>query len=351
MRKYYLGLAVLFVLPAVTLLPQKGKALYHFAALEGTRCSTCHVNPGGGMLRSQVGIDYAQYGHSFGEPADAPPSLNFFIGDNLQAGSDMRFLYDYEDTTDLNNPSARSRSTFFTMQGALYLAAYLGPRLVLFYNNDFGFGGIGQSRELWGMLRKLPYGGYLKAGRFKLPYGIRLDDHTSFIKDRLGFGNRSQDNGLEIGFEPCIFYLRLALTNGEDPALPFDNNTYKAFTSSAGFFRKNFSLGASYHFNRTEFAAQERHRAGLFGSASIGNLIVLGEIDYGWNDSLSGFVPPDNQLMAGYLEGIYNLVQDVWLSAKLDYFDPQRGRRDDDLQRISLGGRVYGFKFSELRLS
>lgn len=243
MKRYGLILMILFILPAVILIPQRGKALYYYAAKEWTRCGTCHVNPTGGMLRTQVGIDYAKNHHSFQDSEESTNNPTFFLGDNLQFGSDMRFIYYYRDTTEVGNPLAHSQSTFFTDQGAIYLGAYLGSHLVLFYNNDFGFAGMGQNREMWGMIRKLPFNSYIKAGRFKIRYGIRLDDHIAFIKDRLGFGSRSQDNGLEVGFTPNVFFAYLAVTNGQDPAFPFDLNTYKAFTVTSGFIIRSFSLG------------------------------------------------------------------------------------------------------------
>ncbi len=348
MKKYGIILAALLLLPAIIFIPQQGKALYIYSAKEGTRCSTCHVNPTGGMIRTQVGIDYAQNDHSFQEQEDSSSHLNFFIGENLQVGSDMRFMYLYNDSAEL--PGYQSRSSFFTMQGALYLSANLGKNLVLFYNNDFGYASLGHNREIWGMLRKLPRDSYLKAGRFKVPYGIRLDDHTSFIRDSLGLGIESQDNGIEIGLTPATFFTHLSLTNGEEHFVPFDRNVYKAFTASAGFIVRYFSLGVSYYSNRSSFQIQERRRAGVFGSFSLEKFILLGEIDYGWNDSLSGFVPPSREVLAAYAQVFYQLFPTLRLTTKFDYWDSRRGIQDDDIQRVTVGGDLYLFEFSEFKL-
>jgi hypothetical protein len=348
MKKHGILLAAVLLLPAIIFVPQQGKALYIFAAKEGTRCSTCHVNPTGGMIRTQVGIDYAQNDHSFQEQENSAPLLSFIMGENLQAGSDMRFMYNYNDSTEL--PSYQSRSSFFTMQGALYLSANLGKNLVLFYNNDFGFAGLGQNREVWGMLRKLAYNGYLKVGRFRLPYGIRMDDHTSFVKDSLGFGTHSQDNGIEVGFTPATFYTYLALTNGEEHYVPFDRNTYKAFTASAGFIIRHLSFGGSFYFNRSSIGVQEKQRVGAYGSLYFNRVTLLAEADYGWDDSLKGFVPPSRELLAGYAQALYQLFPTLRMTAKFDYWDPHRGMQDDDIQRVTVGGDLYLFKLSELKL-
>src|SRR5574341_649350 len=199
MKKIGFTLILAFLLPIIWFYNGRMlKALPQYAAKEATRCGTCHFNPTGGMLRTETGINFAMNHHSFPENLEAEkPPLNFNLGEKLTLGSDMRFNYIYQDSFPSNF------SSFFSMQGSIYLAAKLDPHLLLFYNNDFGYANfpVGpQNREIWGMFQRLPFNSYIKVGRFKVPYGIRLDDHTSFIKDRLGFGNRSQDNGVEIGF-------------------------------------------------------------------------------------------------------------------------------------------------------
>jgi|GEM_PF-3850774 len=349
MKRYGLILIALFILPAVILIPQRGKALYFFAAKEGTRCGTCHLNPTGGMLRTQVGLDYAQNDHSFQENGEESQSkLNFSLGENLQMGSDMRFLYTYKDTVEF--PGYRSRSSFFTMQGSLYLAANLGKNLSLFYNNDFGYPSTAVNSELWGMLRNLPYDGYFKVGRFRVPYGIRLDDHTSFIKDSLGFGTHSEDNGIEIGFTPATLFAYVSVTNGEDHYTPFDRNTYKAVSASGGIITRYFSLGGSYYFNRIAPAYQDKWRAAAFGSFSYSKFILLGELDYGWNERVDVSAPPSREILAGYVEGMYQAYRNLWFRAKLDYLDPQRGVKYNDIQRVTIGGDAYLYKLLDFGL-
>ncbi len=342
MKKLGALLVFVFLLPTIVFLPRTVRGLYNYGIEEGTRCSTCHVNPTGGMLRSRVGLDYALNNHSFYEAADSEPRLDFFIGENIQIGSDARFLYYYYDDDTL-----QSKSTFFTMQGALYLSATLGQNITLFFNNDFGFGGFGQNRELWGMIKRLPLEGYLKIGRFRVPYGLRIDDHTSYIKDRFGFGTGSQDNGVEFGFVPSTYFLNLSVTNGLAPTIPFDNNTYKAFTVSGGYLVRNFSLGSSYYFNRVN-SFQEVQRAGIFGSVGISNFVLISELDYGQNEAL---ITGDRiDLLAGYCEASYKVSGSCWIKAKYDYFDSDRAMADNHIQRISMGGSIFAFNLSELQM-
>lgn len=332
------------------------KALPHYSAKEATRCGTCHYNPTGGMLRTQTGVDYALNNHSFKEEAESQkPLLNFSLGENLTLGSDMRFNYIYQDSTPV------TFSTFFTMQGAIYIAAKLDQHLLLFYNNDFGYSNINipvgpQNREVWGMFRRLPFNSYLKVGRFKVPYGIRLDDHTSFVKDFLGFGNRSQDNGIEIGFTPATFFWHLSLTNGAgDPGFPLDNNRFKAVTSKAGFTIKNFGLGASFYYNRFVSSPKfDRVRAGVFGSFSWKDLVILSEVDWGRNDN---FTPTRTEVLAFYSEAAYQVYKSVWLKAKWDLWDPNtkifftgQKVKDDIVQRVTLGSDIFLYNLADVKL-
>ncbi len=332
------------------------KALPYYSAKEATRCGTCHFNPTGGMLRTQTGVNFAMNDHSFQEQDQAEkPPLNFNLGENLTLGSDMRFSYIYQDSIPSN------LSSFFSMQGSIYLAAKLDPHLVLFYNNDFGYANtpVGpQNRELWGMFQRFPFNSYVKVGRFKVPYGIRTEDHTSFIKDFLGFGNRSQDNGVEIGFTPATFFWHLALTNGAgDPAIALDNNRFKAITSKAGFTIKNFGLGASFYYNRFISAPEkfDRVRVGGFASFSWQNLVLLSEADWGRDDDL--FSSARFERLALYSEAVYQAYHNIWLKAKWDFWDPEtelfgigQNVKNDVIQRVTLGTDIFVYRLADIKL-
>lgn len=357
MKKIGFTLILAFLLPIIWFYNGRMlKALPQYAAKEATRCGTCHFNPTGGMLRTETGINFAMNHHSFPENLEAEkPPLNFNLGEKLTLGSDMRFNYIYQDSFPSNF------SSFFSMQGSIYLAAKLDPHLLLFYNNDFGYANfpVGpQNREIWGMFQRLPFNSYIKVGRFKVPYGIRLDDHTSFIKDRLGFGNRSQDNGVEIGFTPATFFWHLSLTNGAgDPAIAFDNNRFKAITSKAGFTIKNFGLGASFYYNRFVSAPQkfDRVRVGGFGSFSWRNLVLLSEVDWGRDDDL--FSSARFERLALYSEAIYQIHQNIWLKAKWDLWDPEtrifsigQNVKEDIIQRVTVGTDLFVYHLANLKL-
>ena len=101
------------------------------------------------------------------------------------------------------------------------------------------------------MIHDLPMGLYLKAGQFRVPFGLRIDDHTGAM--RAGFRDasvgsfgtsgflpydpRDVEGGLEVGFTPAIGFLAsAAITNG-GPAFA---NDAQALTGKVSYFGSRF---------------------------------------------------------------------------------------------------------------
>src|SRR5438094_58498 len=92
-----------------------------------------------------------------------------------------------------------------------------------------GFDGRASTKDAFGIIGGLPLDGYLKAGRFRTPFGLRLDDHT--VSTRNGFLDfyggqsflpydpREPDMGIELGASHGSWFGRAAFTNGESSPL------------------------------------------------------------------------------------------------------------------------------------
>lgn len=179
------------LLPAVifTLLaPALAVALPQFSLLSGTRCSSCHVSPGGGGLRTETGW-YAM--HDVGVvPREAIPALYPESQDNqvfdgaVTFGTDMRLQI-----TRSFADSAASR-LYIPMQIALYgsyrpikeLVVEGGINLAAFrVQNGSQVRFAGQRAGLFSVIlslsRDLPS---IRVGLFRPSVGVRYDDHTSF---------------------------------------------------------------------------------------------------------------------------------------------------------------------------
>lgn len=170
-----------------------------FQLTTGTNtCSTCHFSPAGGGLINDYGRDEAGSTISrggdgrFAHGAWTPPTW-------LQLGVDLRgvaLLKVREPDTD---------PAIFPMQTDLYIRA--GGERFSFYAT------LGSrstrapsppiqerlaSREHYFMYER-PSGTYVRAGRFFPVFGIRSQDHTSYVRRFLGFANLEEPYGVGAG--------------------------------------------------------------------------------------------------------------------------------------------------------
>ncbi|HTY35627.1 MAG TPA: hypothetical protein VMH23_00860, partial [Bacteroidota bacterium] len=185
-------------------------AIPRFATLLNLPCQSCHVNPSGGGMRNAFGQSFGRDSLAMKSARDEAGADDFStkLNDFLSYGADFRFLAFYESKT---NPDA-SLTSFFPMQMDLYLNFAVSKNISLYLNPAFG---LYNRLEAFGIARVLPLNGYLKLGRFAPPYGLRFDDHTSFIRQSTPFrNNMGQQTGLEVGFRTGPFVATGALTNG-----------------------------------------------------------------------------------------------------------------------------------------
>jgi len=166
---------------AALALAGRAEAYPQFQLSTGTdSCGQCHFNPGGGGLLTEYGRDEAGSTLSmiegdgrFLHGAWTPPS-------SFQIGGDLRFLGGVrvgEDTETLA----------FPMQAELYLRPRIGP-LSLYVaagarpsREGFAAG----SREHYLMYEPEESDWYVRAGRFYPVYGLRSQDHTSYVRRHL----------------------------------------------------------------------------------------------------------------------------------------------------------------------
>ncbi len=191
------------ILLLVFLLPTSLKAEPYLAIQEGYKCSKCHVNMTGGGKRTDFAniyvqtrlayrfLDWRRYSPQEDEEIDEEDNplktdahSSFFSGrlnDYIAIGGDFRWLYERTET-----PDSASEDVFNQRKQNIYLEINLIPERVTFYQT---LSGGGDAQEIFGLLqgeiRGEPY--FLKIGQFFLPYGLRLQDDTAFIRAVTGF--------------------------------------------------------------------------------------------------------------------------------------------------------------------
>jgi hypothetical protein len=277
-------------------------ALPRFGARTGQSCATCHVDPLGSGPRTHYGAAvYAplELPMALGElGVGARPELDFGEDRSAAVGADLRLLYAYVEGSDA--PADQGLNSFFPMQADLYLSAQLGDHLTFVLDRGI------TNFSAYGMVHLQHRRAWLKAGHFVMPYGLRLADHTAFVRERLGFSPQTAyyglDTGLEVGWRPGDFTLAVAVANGKPvtgaPPVQFDDNDAKALYALAEYrFGPQWlplRVGVSGYTNTSgrKVVGEEdgeatllredrlrRRQAGVFLTASVDRFTYLGEVD------------------------------------------------------------------------
>jgi hypothetical protein len=299
-----LGVVLVAIAAAAGLagLTPRAHGLPTYAARIGFTCVTCHFDPNGGGPRKDIGFLFARNRHDLTPDPDPQwsglVSLTNNLGDVFYFGTNMRALYVYNKADEFAGTKAEDISTFFQMQGALYTALRPHKNLVLVWNQDFNeFSGV-RTRDLWGMIDGLPTDLYFLIGQFRLPFGLRWDDHNAgtrggFLSAGAGgsggvlpYDPRSVESGIQTGGFPGRFFWALALTNG---GAAFAN---KAQTVSAkiGYNKKPFQIAVSgYDSYRTSTSTRaSRWSAYALWGGLGGDLTIAAEVAGGEDENSAG---------------------------------------------------------------
>jgi hypothetical protein len=286
------------------------------------------------------------------------------IGPGVRVGADLRlqFLQEQFETEEVRTVIrdsvpvqdttlvSKSRTGYHMMAAALY-AAFEPARDVTFYlrydPENEGVEAYGLLERLWGSL-------YLKVGAFTPDFGLRLDDHTAYVRGGdlgylhglprrgLFFGPTYRDAGAELGFDARWWRLSAAYLNGNGGGAPFgeDKVAFLRLEVRPTLLGIRTLLGTSLH------RQAGRSLYGFFGGLSRGRLTFLGELDYA--DSLAT-VDPSKRIMAFMLEGSLRLMRGVHLVGRFDLWDPDRDFPGESFKRLVLGGELFLLPYLEVR--
>jgi hypothetical protein len=214
--------------------------------------------------------------------------------------------------------------------------------MLSFYLDESIAPGAAQTREIFGLFRWSDKG-WLKAGKFVQPYGLRVEDDFAFIRSVTGFSFFTPDVGLELGFQPGPWSFVGSVTNGNPGDL--DVNTSKQVVGSASYTADRYRIGASGSFNSTD--AGNKNSAGLWGGVRAGDIVLLGEADW-IKDETDPLI--DRCQWVSYAEVDY-FVTDGWnLKAGYEFFDPDRDVDDDERKRVFIGAEPFLYPFLQLQL-
>jgi hypothetical protein len=175
-----------------------------------------------------------------------------------------------------------------------------------------------------------------------LPYGLRLEDDTSFVRQVSGIGFDTPDNGVELGLETGPWNAQFAVSNGT--AGGEENNSGKQWSVRGEYLQSGWRVGASYNFNDAGDA--QRHLAALHGGLRTGPVAWLAEVDY----------VEDRGLPGGDLRRWVGLVEANWMprrghNLKLTFetYEPDTDVDEDEQDRYSLVYEYMPFQYLQLR--
>jgi hypothetical protein len=331
-------------------------ALPLYATRQGFACSTCHFDPQGGGPRNDFGFQFEKNRHAL-TPEDSTSKwadliLANKLGDALYFGTNLRQQYTYVSEVGSGETAV---STLFPMQGALYVTFAPHPNLTITMNHD-----LHQVRDAWGMIHDLPMGLYFKAGQFRVPFGLRIDDHTGAMRAGfreasvgsfgtsgfLPYDPRDVEGGLEVGFTPAIGFLAsAAITNG-GPAFA---NDAQALTGKVSYFGSRFIAGLSGYHNYASSTRRVATRGSLYAGLNVlPQLQLLAETGLGQDDDGAGTTA---DLRGLYAEADYRVARDWNVRAKYDFIDLDHDVAGRAQERYTLETDFTPVPFADIKLS
>lgn len=315
-------------------------ALPRFAARTGAKCQSCHVNPSGGGMRQAFGQQYGR------ETLPVPTwsqelDLEEFttkLSEFVSIGADMRSLFFVQQT-----PTG-SRNDFFLMQTDLYFNLKIAKKFSLYLSH-----GMRDRFEAYGLFTVLPAKGSLKFGKFEPNYGMRLDDHRSYIREKTGFSPQFARSNEYVGGEASFAPGPMTITAGI-----YNSPSGISGPTMLGRVEGLFEASENTHvwiganaFTRKAVPDMRVSLLGAFGGISFGDFTILGEADLIRSTGLG--TSKDSTGVVTYLEADYVITPGVDLKFGWDFFDPDKDVKSGSVSKYSVGLEFFPIQGVEVR--
>jgi hypothetical protein len=327
------GLACLALLQA-----QRAEAEPYLAVQQGYKCVQCHVNPTGGGLRSPFGDVFAQNAMAATTlPAGAPVWLGQAVQDIIRVGGDLRA--DWSATTTPGSPTSEA---FALEQFRLYADVNLIPNLLGIYVDEEVTPGA-QTMEAYARIGSTS-DWYLKAGRFYLPFGWRLQDQTAFVREASGINMNTPDNGVEFGIERNHLSAQIDLTNG---AANTGAGTGYQLTSNVVWVESIWRVGASGSF--TDSRGGNRWQEALYAGVRTGPIAWLTEADLIRQAGNAAPEPGTQTSIPAFIEADWLIHKGNNLKLTYEYYDPEKQVSNNGQTRWSAIYELTPIPFFQVR--
>jgi hypothetical protein len=309
----------------------------YLAIYKGMQCSSCHTQQGGGGKRTVYGDAFSQTELPARQLGDGGDLWTGEITKWMSVGADLRASYRNVDT-----PDSPELSEFSVTRGAVYVEANLIANRLSLYIDQQVAPGASLNREAY--LKLISSGGMFQfiAGQFFLPYGLRLQDDSAFVRQTTGVNFTNPDRGIQLGFENSRWSSQLSLTNGSGGGA--ETNSGKQVSLITSYVQSIWRAGVSFSFNDDDLG--DRQMQNVFFGLKTGPLVWLAEVDL-ITDDLPGGVEQD--ATAGLLEANWLFRRGHNLKVSYDYFDPDDDLGDNQQVRYSIVWEYTPMQFLQAR--
>jgi hypothetical protein len=337
------------LLLAVALAPAATLAEPYLAVRTGAKCMACHVNPTGGGKRTEFGAIYSQTafaasrldpatGRGVPEGAAEPAPWTGKINDHFAVGTDLR-----ANASATFIPHATDTYAFDPIRAQAYLEVKpIVDRLTIYLDEQVS-PGAATNRETYALLWNAGKTAYVKAGRMFVPFGLRIEDDTAFIRDVTRTSFNSSDDGVEGGLELGPWSVNVSITNGAGGGT--ETNRGKQISSLATYVRSAWRAGLSASTNFS--GAADRRMQSVFAGLRTGRVSWLASGAYVTEDGTS---TGRLKQWATLVEGNVEAAKGHNLKLTYEYYDPNADRKEDQRERYSALWEYVPFQFTQFRL-
>ena len=321
---------------ALIISAQSAQAEPYLAVQKGMQCSSCHGHPAGGGKRTVYGNVFAQSELAARRLGDGK-AWTGEINKWLSIGADLRASF-----VDVDTPHRSGRSDSDFRRGTFYLEATLIPnRLSVYVDQQFSPDGL-ENVEAYVRLNSKNTRWFVTAGDFYLPYGLRLQDDSAFVRQATGINFANTDRGVQGGYESGPWSAIASVTDGSGAGRDGSGNQVSLISS---YMQPTWRAGVSVNFNNDD--AGDRTMFGFFGGLKTGPVAWLAEID-SISDDVSPGVTAD--ALAGLLEANWTIRDGHNLKISYDYLDPNNDISEDHQVRYSLVWEHSPLQFIQARV-
>lgn len=317
----------------------KAAAEPYFAVQKGFKCVACHTSPSGGGKRNAYGNIFAQQelpAHRLGGANGKYWTGEVF--DFLAVGADLRGGWNQ-----LQVPGQGSHTDTELEELLAYVELRVVPNYLSVYLDAKLAPGDPVEREFYLRLSTSDGRYYVRGGQIFLPYGLRLQDDSAFIRQVPGINYNTPDIGWEAGLEHKKWSAQFAVTRGTAGGPEIDSG--KQYSLRISYVTSKWRVGGSLNLNDAELG--DRQMQNIFAGIRTGRVAWLAEIDLVIDDASS---TGRRESLISLLEANISARQGHNVKITYEYYDPDRDVSEDERSRLSLVWEYFPMEFLQTRI-